>query len=765
MRALVLAGAAELRRHPLETALVALLLACAAGTLALALALGTSASRPFDRAFAAAGKPHVTIETETDARALRALRSRAAVAATGPTPQLLGTVEPRADDVRTATLRAAPAVLPAVDRPLVSRGRWVSGPGEAVVERSFAQALGVSPGATLIVAARGRPAQRMRVVGTAVSVGRGAYPDRMPGLAWIARAALAKLTAPGVTEQHYLALRLADPHAARDVVKHARELGPDVRAFDWEQLRETAVDAERTDTAALGALSAFALIAVGLILANVVAARVIARRRDLAVLRSLGATPRQVTLLLIAQHTALALPAGAAAAAAGLLLGAPLRQRAAEAFASPAPNPTAPALLAVALVVVAAAAFSLPAALRARSITPLAALRGAPAERTPRRSLLAATAELLRLPVPIVTAIEDTVARRGRGALTVLSLALTVATGVIALGMEATYRHILRDTAIDGVPYQVRLIPGALGEPRSRALLARHRAQIASDVTVTRLPASTSRDEALQLRALGGDVARQRYKLKRGRMLGSAPGEAMVAKGALDATGADVGDRLELTVAGRRLNVRIVGYYVDPSQRGRVAMVTRRTAQDAAIPLPAGLTQHALTTRPGVDPDALVRELEHDTAGLVEAQVMRDLWVDERNGVRPVIHGLLAVLLAVGLVNLLTTSMLTARERARDLAMLKTLGMTPNQLYAGTAAGAALLALVAVAVGIPVGLASFYALVVGLNPIDGPDIIAQPALASLAALPCAAVALACLAAIPPAHATARARVATALREE
>jgi putative ABC transport system permease protein len=123
------------------------------------------------------------------------------------------------------------------------------------------------------------------------------------------------------------------------------------------------------------------------------------------------------------------------------------------------------------------------------------------------------------------------------------------------------------------------------------------------------------------------------------------------------------------------------------------------------------------------------------------------------------------VLLAVGLVNLLTTTMLTARERARDLATLKTLGMTPRQLHGGTSAGVGLLAVLAVSLGVPLGLGLFNGLVLLLSPIDGADVRTQPPLTLLLALVPAAVALATLAAYLPARAIARAPIGAALRLE
>src|SRR5205807_6168490 len=68
---------------------------------------------------------------------------------------------------------SAPA---AIDRPALTAGRWVS-PGEAVLERGFADALGVRPGQA--IALNGRP---FRVAGIAVSTAQCFYPINTPGV-------------------------------------------------------------------------------------------------------------------------------------------------------------------------------------------------------------------------------------------------------------------------------------------------------------------------------------------------------------------------------------------------------------------------------------------------------------------------------------------------------------------------------------------------------------------------------------------------------
>ena len=123
------------------------------------------------------------------------------------------------------------------------------------------------------------------------------------------------------------------------------------------------------------------------------------------------------------------------------------------------------------------------------------------------------------------------------------------------------------------------------------------------------------------------------------------------------------------------------------------------------------------------------------------------------------------VLLAVALANLIAALVLGVREREEDLAVFKTLGATPGQLRVAIATVAALLAAPAVAVGVPVGLVSFRALLDSSNPSDGPDLHALPPAVSLVLAALAIVALAVVASSAPARHATRLKPISVLRAE
>jgi hypothetical protein len=71
---------------------------------------------------------------------------------------------------------------------------------------------------------------------------------------------------------------------------------------------------------------------------------------------------------------------------------------------------------------------------------------------------------------------------------------------------------------------------------------------------------------------------------------------------------------------------------------------------------------------------AVQRGLERASGGQVDVEVTEDSARQERNDLRPVLYGSDVVLLAIGLVNLLTTLLLGIRERVRDFAIFKVVG-------------------------------------------------------------------------------------------
>ncbi|HVF77654.1 MAG TPA: FtsX-like permease family protein [Solirubrobacteraceae bacterium] len=148
-------------------------------------------------------------------------------------------------------------------------------------------------------------------------------------------------------------------------------------------------------------------------------------------------------------------------------------------------------------------------------------------------------------------------------------------------------------------------------------------------------------------------------------------------------------------------------------------------------------------------------------AGGLPAPYVGDTSADSAARLRAVVYALSIALLAVGAANLLATAILSVRERARDISLLRSLGASTRQL-AGVVLGAqAVAAALATVIGIPIGLLAFrLAYVADNGSVDG---LAWPPAWQLLALVPITTAAAALACLPAAAMAVRLRPVIGLR--
>jgi putative ABC transport system permease protein len=135
-----------------------------------------------------------------------------------------------------------------------------------------------------------------------------------------------------------------------------------------------------------------------------------------------------------------------------------------------------------------------------------------------------------------------------------------------------------------------------------------------------------------------------------------------------------------------------------------------------------------------------------------------------------VLAALAAIMMVVAVAGIFNTLLLNSRERIRDTATLKAIGMSPPQVMLMVAASAAPLALIAGAIAMPAGIGLDRLLFVILGSAAGGNDI-PPAVYNvlpvweLLAVPVASIAVAVGAALIPGRWAARTNVVTALRAE
>jgi putative ABC transport system permease protein len=187
--------------------------------------------------------------------------------------------------------------------------------------------------------------------------------------------------------------------------------------------------------------------------------------------------------------------------------------------------------------------------------------------------------------------------------------------------------------------------------------------------------------------------------------------------------------------------------------------------------LPAGVATlddepyWAVRLSAGADAVATAATLRREGRGRVAVERPIESLAQEAADMRPVVYGTVALLLAIAALNLLTTLGLAIRERARDYAVLASVGATPRQVRATVIAGGAALAVPASLLGLPLG-AWLFTLVIGTtDPADGPDVVTLPAWWWYPIAIAGAIALAAAISALASRAATRIRPAPALRAE
>jgi putative ABC transport system permease protein len=455
----------DLRRHQAQAVLLFLAITAATTVLALGLALSGVTNQPYQQTRAATKGPDVVGTLDTPGQATALIHASGVTAASGPYPLAYAVLRVNG---RTAGAEAegrteAPAT---VDQPELTAGRWVR-PGGVVIERTFAEALGVSTGDRLTL-----NGQSFTVAGIAVTAADAPYPNicysgcalggflqgygigaKDIGLVWMTEPAVTKLTSGANPVVGYvLNLKLRDPGQARAFANRYTTHGPsgpqfsspqgkpieqDLNFNTWQDLASsygllvTDEQAVLVPGAALLCLLALASVAV------LVGGRLAENTRRVGLLKAAGGTPGLIAATFLAENLVLALAAGAAGLAAGILAAPLLTSPGAALVGAPGAPSLTPlmvvAVLGVALVV--ALASTLAPAIRAARSSTVSALTDS--ARPPRRhgTLIRLSS---RLPVPALFGLRLAVRRPRRALLSAISVAITVCGIVAVLAFHAT---------------------------------------------------------------------------------------------------------------------------------------------------------------------------------------------------------------------------------------------------------------------------------------------------------------------------------------
>ncbi|HYM84612.1 MAG TPA: ABC transporter permease, partial [Candidatus Dormibacteraeota bacterium] len=715
---------------------------------------------PFDHAFAAANGAQLIVgfDPSTTPSALQATRQAAGVVdAAGPWPTgMLGFAADPADVKKGGS----PAYLPfpvsgrsdpgtSVDRMTLSSGRWWQRSGEIVLSQRRAAQFGVSVGDS--ITAQQLPAPEKLKPGAGNGTGRGggttsigAIPPAGPdaplatrtftvvGIAgsvstpdvfgWLAPADIAALSPAAPLEEQMLyrvspSATPADLATALSSIGHGLPPGVVSSSQTYLALQDSGNREAAIFVPILLAFALFALLAAAFIIANVVSGIVLASYGAIGVMKSIGFQPSQIVAILLGEILVPAAVGAGAGVAAGTVASQPILDQMALSFGLPSAftlsGPVVVAVLAAAFAVAILAALG-PAVSAGRLSAVTAMARGsAPSGSHGLRG------GALRLPLgaPIRLGVATSVAHRLRAAMTFGALVVGVAAVVFSLGLLGSLRvvaaDLIRDQAspvraeiasfVNCMPQiacdDARLSPGDISSA------------IAGDADTARWVAIG--DVHVTLSSLGsipfvgyqGDSSWLGYPVIQGRWF-RAPGEAVAPTNFFTESGLHVGDQVTVASGSRTATLTLVGEIFDQAEENRDDLVLRGEWADLAALTP-GLQadRWEMQPRAGVTPSDYHQSLSDATGPGVNWDQISDSGTNEGfllfEGVIAVLG---AVLVVISLGGVLDTALLETRRRARQTAVLKTLGMTPRQVMAMVVASVVPLGLAAGLLGVPIGL-------------------------------------------------------------
>ncbi len=571
-------------------------------------------------------------------------------------------------------------------------GTWPPGPGEIVLERASIGELGAAVDERLAVEIPGREPLSLQVSGTAFDVAEIAPMLGGAVRGYVTMETMAELT--GSDHLDALYLRAAtDPHdgdratamtaAVRDDV-----LGPAGVTVAGNLIRDPGTHpAGSTMTfivRAMQVLSVFALvIALGLVLTTVTAL-LAQQRKQLGMMKAVGATTRQLTFQYLASVGLLSLVALAVAIPASLLGGRAVAGAVAWlANIEPVPVgvPLRIILLEVGTAVVLPVAMVVVVVRRACAATVRETLtdRGLTASTRVRRSVS-------RLSRPTLLAVRNALGNRVRLGLTVLTVALC---GAVLVGVSSTGGSLFRlaDEVAGYTGYDVEIaLTGPVPLTQARAVL--DAPEVASvegwwhkDGFLLR--ADGTEHDGISITGAPRDTSTLEATLLEGRWFVAEDRRPVVVNADLVAEepALEVGDDVVLAVDGHRSPFTIVGISTSTT-RGPVAYLP---ADDLATLLeePGQANLLAVQLVDAADQAAVAGRLGDQARaagwGVGEVRTNAEIRADLEGIITIAIALLLlvgAILAVVAVVGVAGTMTLGVFEQTREIGVLRTLGAT-----------------------------------------------------------------------------------------
>jgi len=776
MTAVLLKAMRDLRRRRLQAAVIFVTTLLAVGTGTMALTLIAQTRDPYQLAFDAQKGAHLKV----------AFDGRLDPSTIAGTPALIGATSYggpyRATDVQFQSAGHKYLVTAVgrdnaggnVGQVRITGGRWPSSASEIALTRSFADLNHISIGDRLkVVSVPQEPV--LTVVAEVVDIDELRADVGGVQHAWVPSTAIAPLTAKDASS-YLMDYRFASDPTSSQLQAHVNTLRaalpPDsvTSTINYIFVRTVFHVSTEILTGVLVAFSVFALAATAAIVANLVTGIVISAYREIGIMKAVGFTPLQVIGVFVLQILAPAVAACILGIPIGSVLSQPLLASNSQALGlvyQPAFSPALDLLALLGALLIVAIAAVIPA-VRAGRLKPAVVIANASAPRGNSGRWLRRLASRARMPRPMVLGLGDAAARPGRSILTLLAIVLGVATVVVALGEARSFNKIYTyEGHIGKVDVVVTKSPALADAETAQLINSQPETMRVVAETTTNINVAGIADPVSTL-GFRGDSASLGYLLSPGRWF-TGPGEVVANRGFAQDAHLNLGDTFTGTVQGRALKLRIVGEVFDftAGPGGHILMLDWSTITAAVPDLTPSVYQ--VTLKPGSNLDAYVKRLAAAQPDLLDVQANSTGNTAFLSVIAGVLFGIAAIVALIAIAGVFNTMLLSTRERVRDTATLKTLGMSPRQVIGMVATSAGFLALLGGLVAVPAGVALYRVLFDQLSRLGGnitpPSFYDVFAPWELAAIPLAGIVVAVLAAAIPGRWAARTNVVEVLHAE
>lgn len=700
---------ADLRRRRVQTAVIVFIIALAAGTWTAALTLLAVSGQPYQMAFDQQRGSHLRALFDTRYIGANQLQGTAqamgASAVGGPWPTATGVQFERGASKYALNVVGRETTGGDVQVLRLTQGRWVQSAGEIVLTRSFAQFAGLKLGDQIVALSRpDKPA--LRVVGEVIDVDEAdaASSDQS---AWILPGQVATLAPEAHTVQ--IAYRFGHMPKSAELAQLTDKLRAAVSPAALTQIDSyvnTQLILNTTNSIILIfllAFSIFAVLAAAAIIANVVIGIILASYREVGIMKAIGFSPGQVIEVYTGQMIVTALIGCLIGIPLGLVISQPLLNRVADALGLSAPAAIVPPIeigVLVGMILVVAVSATLPA-IRAGRLSAVRAITMGLAPSGRKGGWFGRFVGKLGLPRPISLGAGTAFIRPVRSGVTTLAIVVGVATLLLAVGLAGSFAEFISDSPLHYVQVQVnrfgaypdaKVMSTLNAQPETDTVIAHYNSQVV-------VPGVSDFVNGLALR---GDVTRIGFSLTSGRWY-QQPGEAVASPGLLTAGHLKLGDSVPVTIEGHPYTLHVVGVL---NERANIAnefnfdWSTFVQAVPEAVP-----NTYLIRLKPGADAAAYVRRVQQSEPDFLSAQLFELPGVTSLVTIMDVTIFALAILLAlIAIAGVFNAVLLTIRERAKDNAVLKALGMTPRELMVMVASCAGVLGLLGGLIGMPAGV-------------------------------------------------------------